>query len=368
MSRILVIHTSLGYGGAEKMLVYVANVFAEVHEVKLLLLQNNNITLDVDPSITIETYDLYPEKPIIGRRLIEGLLAFGKMEKIIKKEVKKFNADVVFCFDLRLLVAAYIAVRDIDVYFIFSERADPYYNTKRWSYILNYIFKRIDYVVFQTDGAKEYYSERIQQKACVIPNPAISRTSCCNNEIVEYGYPYIFSAGQMIERKGFDILINAFSKVVKIHKDYKLVLYGNGNQEENLKRLARELQIEDLVLFFPATNNVIEKNINAQLFVLSSTSEGIPNIMIEAMMNDIPVVAADCSPGGARLLSENGKYCYLVENKNADKLAEAISYALEHVDEAREKAEQAQESLRRFDSRKIAERWLKVMDDVIKMR
>lgn len=366
MSRILVIHPSLGYGGAEKMLAYVSNTFSQKHNVKLLLLQSHEITLELDSKIEIESYELYFDKPIMGINMFLGLHLFHKMVKIIRKEAIKFQADIVFCFDLRILVAAYLAVRNLHVHFIFSERADPYYNSKRWAIILKYIFMKIDYIVFQTKGAQEFYTSAIQEKSCIIPNPAIPRSFDENNEIIRYEFPYIFSAGQMVGRKGFDILLKAFSKIKKECKEYKLVLYGSGNQKDKLIEMAKRLDIQDSVLFYPAINNVIEKNKNAKLFILSSTSEGIPNIMIEAMMNDIPVVATDCSPGGARLLSDDGKYCYLVQNKNKDELAEKILYALKHLNEANVKAKKAKASMVRFDSGKIGNMWLDVVDFVLK--
>lgn len=104
-------------------------------------------------------------------------------------------------------------------------------------------------------------------------------------------------------------------------------------------------------------NGVVEKNINACLFVLPSRSEGIPNILIEAMQAGIPSVAADCSPGGARMLSDSGKYCLLAQNDNADSLAQCIDYALSHEAEMTRMAKVAQESMTRFDKDAIADEW-----------
>ena len=67
---------------------------------------------------------------------------------------------------------------------------------------------------------------------------------------------------------------------------------------------------------------LLKKTRAARLFVLPSRSEGIPNILIEAMMARIPTVSSDCSPGGARLLTSNGEVGLLAENNNIMSLAE----------------------------------------------
>ena len=104
-------------------------------------------------------------------------------------------------------------------------------------------------------------------------------------------------------RKGFDLLISAFSEVSSSNPDTKMIIYGSGEEKEKLKRKISELSLDDKITLLPPIPNVIEKNRAARLFVLPSRSEGIPNILIEAMMARIPTVSSDCSPGGARSVS-----------------------------------------------------------------
>lgn len=361
MKKVLVIHPSLGYGGAEKMMAFVTNCFAEVCEVELMLLQDSDITLELNPSVNVEKYNLYSSEAIIGKNMLNGVISFLHMTKTIKSIIKKKKPDIVFGFDLRVLVAIYYATRSIKVKVLFSERADPYLNSKRWRKIIKKIYKNIDYVVFQTQGAKEFYGNLVENKSTIIPNPAMPRNNTKEVEKLEFEYPYIFSAGQMQWRKGFDILIEAFYKISLAFPEYHLVLFGEGNEKEHLVKLAKEYGLMKKIHFYAPINNVIEKNLNAELFIIPSRSEGIPNILIEAMYAGIPSVATDCSPGGARLLSDDGKYCVLCERENVNALYEAIVYGLKNKKEMHELSEKAKKGLKRFKAKKISDEWKKLI-------
>ena len=69
MKKIMIIHTNLGYGGAEKMLAFVVNTLAKNYLVKLVLLQKKPITLNLSDKVLVEELDVYEDKPIIGKHI-----------------------------------------------------------------------------------------------------------------------------------------------------------------------------------------------------------------------------------------------------------------------------------------------------------
>ena len=248
---------------------------------------------------------------------------------------------------------------------MFSERADPYENRKYWQYILKSIYKKVGMIVFQTEGAQKFYGNGIKNRSCIIPNPALTRGLGSKQEGCIHRENYIFAAGRMQYRKGFDLLISAFSEVSSSNPDTKMIIYGSGEEKEKLKRKISELSLDDKITLLPPIPNVIEKNRAARLFVLPSRSEGIPNILIEAMMARIPTVSSDCSPGGARLLTSNGEVGLLAENNNIMSLAEKMEYALSNSPQMEEMAVKAAESIKRFDPAIIAEEWRNVIEKQI---
>jgi glycosyltransferase involved in cell wall biosynthesis len=355
------VHRSLGVGGAEKIMTFLANKMSSVYTVELLLLEDKDITLKLEPEISLVQKDCYSDKPIIGKDMLSGLSDLRRMTDTIKCEIKEFRPDLVICFDLRILFALYMG-RSQDIKILFSERADPNANPLYWKKLLCHIYKKIDYIVFQTKQAQEFYGKKICKKSCIIPNPAVERNFETGCIVKTEREPYIFAAGRMQYRKGFDILVKAFIKINQQISNYKLVIYGEGDQKPALVELINESGLHERIIIKSPENNVVSNNDQAALFVLPSRSEGIPNILIEAMMEEIPCVACDCSPGGARLLSDNGRYCLLAENDNVDSLAEKIVYALTHERELEDMAVLAHKSMDRFTPDVIMARWLEVIE------
>ena len=357
---ILIIHRSVGLGGAEKIIAFLANSLSEEHKVDLMLLESQEKTLEINPRVNIIQTNCYFDKPIISVHAIRGFIEFRSMIKEIDKVICYTKPNVIICFDLRIILALqFVSTQGAKL--LFSERADPYDNPRYWQRILKTIYRRVDYIVFQTVGAMDFYGDIVKNKCCIIPNPAQLRTSpqvIRDNSNIQ---KYIFSAGRFQYRKGFDLLIDAFSIIAGSISDFELKIYGDGEKKEELIELIRKYKLENRVSLIEPINAVVENNSQAALFVLPSRSEGIPNIMIEAMAMGIPVVATDCSPGGAKLLSANGQYALIAENDNASSLAEKIMYALKHYDETIELSYQAFRSLNRFDPSSITEKWKSVI-------
>lgn len=359
--KILIVHPTLCNGGAEKIIAFLANILSDTYDVYLLLLKEAEITLSIDPKIKLMVSNCYYDNPIISKNLIAGINSVHNMIRKIKAHINNIEPKIVICFDLRVLFAVNFAVGKNSQKILFSERADPFENPKYWQIILKQIYKKIGHIVFQTKEAQNFYGKDIEKKSSIIHNPAISRNFVESSVKIEKRDKIIFSAGRLQYRKGFDLLIRAFAEVSKTYPEHRLRIYGSGEEMVSLKKIVSELNVISKVEFLKPINNVIEENINSELFVLPSRSEGIPNILIEAMLAEIPCVSADCSPGGARLLSDNGKFCLLANNNDNNSLAEKMLYALDNTEYMCQMSDLAKKSLSRFDTGKISEEWKNVI-------
>ena len=137
--------------------------------------------------------------------------------------------------------------------------------------------------------------------------------------------PVIVSAGTFTERKGFTDLIEALS--LSRSKDAKLILLGEGPLRGDLEQQARDLGIAERVSLPGNVDNPLKYFYRADVFVLSSYAEGLPNVLIEAMACGCTPVATDC-PTGPREVLMNDKYGYLVPMRDPRSMAEGIDSAL----------------------------------------
>lgn len=126
----------------------------------------------------------------------------------------------------------------------------------------------------------------------------------------------IASMGREDDIKGFWHLIKAFSLAAREENKARLMIIGDGEFTE-YKKLAKELGIEEKVLFTGLKKNPYPYLKQADLYVLTSYHEGFPNALVEAMTLKIPVISTDCKTGPREILEE--KYGILINNMSPEK-------------------------------------------------
>jgi teichuronic acid biosynthesis glycosyltransferase TuaC len=131
-------------------------------------------------------------------------------------------------------------------------------------------------------------------------------------------------AGYLIRRKGIYELVEAFSKIRKKGLDIMLVMCGSGPEESALKALIREKNIEDAVRMVGEVEpEQMSKWMQvSDLFVLATHTEGMPNVVMEAMACGVPVIAT--AVGGLPAAIGDCEGAILVPPKNIDAFVEAI--------------------------------------------
>ncbi|MCA1653692.1 MAG: glycosyltransferase [Sphingomicrobium sp.] len=138
--------------------------------------------------------------------------------------------------------------------------------------------------------------------------------------------PVIVAAGSLAPWKGFVDLIEAMTV---IPSEVRLIILGEGPLRGKLEEQVERLGLGDRIKLPGFTDNPLKYFSRADLFVLSSHVEGLPNVLVEAMMCGCTPVATDC-PTGPREVLRDGRYGYLVPPRNPAALAAGIRRALEN--------------------------------------
>ena len=160
-------------------------------------------------------------------------------------------------------------------------------------------------------------------------------------------------------------MINAMKIVASKYPDWKLVFYGDGDDQPDIIRLVKKYQIENNVVFAGKVRAVNECIYQSSIMALSSDYEGIPNVIIEAMAMGVPVVATDCSPGGARLLIKNKENGLIVPIGDYKKLADAIIFFIENPNIANEYAKKAMEVKKKYSPDIIFPLWKSYFEKIM---
>lgn len=306
---------SLSGGGAERVVCNLSNFLSERHDVTILTMADDEPAYKLEKNINRISLLRNGESDNYIIRNLKRVIRF-------RNYINKSDADVYLVMLPGTINMMLAHRKHINVPIIVSERCDPktrYESSKIRKWIMRKLYPKAEGFVFQTKDAMSYYSEIIGDKGVVIPN-------AINEEFIRTPYrgvrkKSIISAGRFTDQKNFELLIKAFSRITKKHPDYDLIIYGDGPQKSNLKRLTKELGISEKVEFPGYVNDFGSHIIDASLFVLSSNYEGMPNSLMEAMALGLPCISTDCPVGGPGFLIDDGANGFLTPVGDVEKLA-----------------------------------------------
>lgn len=354
--KILFVISQLKVGGAAKMIKYVANLCAaHFKEVSLVTYYDDYTPEDVSSSIKRINLNVRISKTPLWR--IKALIR-------LRKIVKQGGYFAVCSFLPDISAMSRLATIGLRLKVISAERGDPYQFSKLWKGIVTWTYRNSDYCFFQLEQARDFFDSKIKDHSYVIPNPYVPDLDV--EPFFGHRKATIVSAGRFAWQKRFDVLIDAFAQVHKKHPNYRLILYGEGEYLQRYKKQAQALNIDRFVDFPGYIKNVSSFIREDGIFVLSSDYEGIPNSLIEAMSVGMPVVATDCTPGGAAFLTDCGKRGLLVPVHNVEAMSNAINTLIECPELSKNLSLKAVDVIRQLDIQVINKMWINAFTQILK--
>ena len=352
--NILVIIYSLRGGGAERVVSRLTREWAKAHRVGVALFDSSVQHYDHGGRVL----DLSCPS---SDNFIAKIYNFGirtiKLARLFRRE----RPDRIFSYqesaNYPAVVAAALTGR-LDRLWV-SVRNDPVWLSRAYrGYAALALLYRLPARVVAASAGIKGALERMGApagKTVVIPNPAAAAATAGRPLGYRLPSPFILGAGRLDPQKGFDRLLAAFASLDR--RDTHLVIAGDGAERAELARLARTLGVEDRTHFPGRVANIDAWYRNAACFVLSSRSEGWPNVLVEAMANGCPVVAFDCDYGPSEII-EDGESGLLVPEGDVAALASATGRVLSDRGLREHLANGGRKRAATFSVEDIAARWL----------
>lgn len=348
MNKMIFYINSIGHGGAERVIVQLANYFSISNEV--VLVTSYRCDSEYIFNSKIKRYVL--DDKIINNKFIRNFQRIIKLRKIIKKE----KPVLIVSFMAEANARSIFASLGLRTKTIVSVRNDPNveYSGFLGSFVSKLVLPMADGCVFQTEEAKKFFPNSLRKKSIILVNAV---DSAFFNIDYNPNYDVITSIGRLEEQKNQKLILDAFSLIHKKYPEKELHFYGDGSLRKQLEQRAFSLGLASFVFFHGIANNIPEVLSKSGYFVLSSNYEGMPNCLMEAMAVGVPSISTNCPCGGPNYLIKDGKNGFLVECNNSYSIYEKLDILMSDKKLHRAMSLNAKNSSKEYESSVILKKW-----------
>ncbi len=348
----------LEIGGAERVVSILANYLnKEGYTVRIITFRGSK---DYDIDEGIERIRLH-RQPVFKSVVFSGF--FSLLSFYRKKENRP---DIISSHINHLGFMTIPIARIYGIKIIVSEHNNYLSRYTFEKRILWYGFYPLaDAVTILTSFDMEFFKKK-NKRVLVMPNPS-SFDLDTDRSPVAVMKKEVLAIGQLnrYHQKGFDNLLIIAREVLKAHPDWKFKIVGAGEHGTLfLKEQAKEMGIEESIVFTGFQTNVKAIINESDIFILPSRFEGLPMTLLEAMSQGIPCIAFDCVSGPSDIIhnDENG---LLIENQNIKAMVEGVCKLIENEDLRNKFRQNAPDSIKDFSIESVGKKWEDLISDIV---
>lgn len=378
MKKIRIIALHLAYGGIEKAIISMANLFAEKYDVEIISVYNmpNSPAFPLSDKVRVRyLLDEIPNreefKAAVRAKnpaavLREGLKSVrilrGKKQSVINA-IKGIDEGVIITtrHEDNVLLSKYGSKNVLKI----AQLHHDHNFDKKLVRDFGNAYGNIDVFTLLTDGLAE-------EVRSMLPSNSKTKVVCMPNFLEHYPdnvnldskEKIALAVGRLEPVKGFDRLIEAFADIHSKMPDWKLRIVGEGSEREKLEKMISENGLADCVTLtgMQDSNGVEDEMRRASLYLMSSYSEGFGFVLIEAFSAMLPAVAFDVRVGPGTIIRD-GTDGLLVKDRDTKAFAERASELMRNDNMRREMAANALERSKLFSKDNVSRLWDAVLGE-----
>ena len=378
MKKLRIIALHLAYGGIEKAIISMANIFVERYDVEILSVYNmpDYPAFPLDERVKVR----YLTDDIPNRQKWKKALSERNIPALLKESVRAVKI-------LRNKKQGVInAIREIDDGIIITTRHEDnmvlskygsknvlkiaqFHQDHRFEekYVKGFAEKygNIDIFAHLTPSLMEEVSEMMaankHTKHAYVPNFLETFPELDGTEVREKS---IISVGRLHPGKGFDRLVRIFSTLAEEFPDWKLKIIGDGEEKENLQHQIEELGLQDQVILTGKMNSfqLEEEMKKASVFAMTSHSEGLSFVILETQSCGLPLVVFDVRVC-AKMVVNEGVNGFLVEDCDEQGFADKLRELMSSPEKCAQMGANARCWAEEFSAEKVKEIWFSVLEN-----
>lgn len=322
--NILYLNNSVHLGGDTKCIIKLSK---ELKRSNKIIVGSNGGSLETEfQKMGIKHYKIKPVSSINIFSIIFNII-------LIIKIVKKESIDIIHSHHRMTTLMSKIASKFIKVKVVHTQHLC----IENKFYLTRLSLKNIKTITV-SQGAKEVLKRKCKLNEKNITNIYNSIEVECKNkeidpkllELKEKGFFLVAQISRIIDYKGVYDFVDVARSTVKINKDIRFLLIGEGEESENLNKYIKQGNLEEYVYMLGSKDNVIEHLKHIDLIILCSYIEGLPLVPLEAFSQQVPVIATNIE--GTKEEIVDGENGFLVEEKNIEKFTEKINEIFNNED------------------------------------
>jgi glycosyltransferase involved in cell wall biosynthesis len=358
MKKICLVIHSLGFGGMERVMAQLAGYFsvekkAEVH--LILIGRRREVRYDLPVSVNVHRpgFEFNNDRRRMGA--VRTML-------FLRNIIKEIDPDIVLSFGEYWNNLVLLSLRGLKYPVYISDRSQPEKNLGRVQNILrDTLYKKSAGIIAQTHAAKIVCIQKKWNQNVIVTGNPIRRINVGAPDEKEN---IVLTVGRLIPTKHTDRLIAMFAEVRQ--PGWKLVIVGGDAKKMNLsKKLSKQIDdlgLADHVILAGQQRDVESYYRKSKIFAFTSSSEGFPNVVGEALSAGLPVISYDCIAGPADMIEdyENG---FLIPLFDEDAFKEKLKLLMTDERLRKKFSEKAAVSVGKFDVHKISEKIFRFITD-----
>ena len=374
--KVTFLSLHLGVGGIENATINTANSLCKDRDVQIICfykLSSDNI-YNIDKRVKIKY--LYEGKPnreelldaikhiniisIIKNSFIAARILWKKHFMMIK-EIKNIKEGIVVStrIEFTTLLNRYGNNNILKV----AQEHYHHNDNKKYIRTMHYNYYDIDYVLALTNGLKEDYERFLsgsKTKVITIPNmldDIVHKSSNLDNNNVIF-------VGRLDAGKRINEIVDIAGKLKNNKWAFKII--GDGKEKNNLTNQIREKNLTKKVLLLGCKphSEVLDELYKSSIFIMTSISEGLPMVLLEAMSIGLPCIAYETRSGVSDIISNNVDG-FVIKNRDQDEMIKKLEELMNNVKLRKELGKKALEKAKQFSKEEITNKWINFIDNAI---
>lgn len=372
VKKVTFLMLHLGIGGIETSTINTANALSKKYEIELVSLYNlkNNQLNKLNKKVKVKfLYNGEPNKEeiknalknknilLIFKEIVKAMYILTLKKVLIIKEIITSKSDVLVStrVEFSTLLSIFGARKKIKI----AQEHHHHNNDNKYIRKLSYKYNNINYLFALTNTLESDYKKFLkynrETKIVLMPNMIKSKF----NRLTNLKENNLIFVGRMHECKKIDELVKIFSK---LNNNSTLFIIGDGEQFNNVKKLVYDLNLEDKVhmLGFLDQNEISNYLVKSKVFCMTSTTEGLPMVLLEAMSHGVPCVAYN-TESGVKDIIDNNENGFIIYDRNEEEYINKVNLLMSDKKMLNNMSKNALKKAKGFSEKEIVKIWINIL-------